>query len=266
MLTGFLSRLRTPAKQVTLFLKNQYAPLDQLDVFLLRGPEILESVKGGEVRLLEKRSYEHRNFNIEFELAEAQTYRLLVRVVSESSIQLPLVVFKKEAYLNHMLSESAVFYFYYGLMFVMFCYNLLLFISTRDRVYLPYLLYLLAYIGFQASMNGYAKLWIFNDEGQLVNRFLLITNYLAGLGCYEFINRFLRADMIGQRWRSVFKWMIRGFALLAFCSTFMPYSVMVIGCAAGGRSRPGSYFIWAIVRCREEHRVQVTLPSLGFAL
>ena len=164
MLTGFLSRLRTPAKQVTLFFENQYAPLDQLDVFLLRGPEILESVKGGEVRLLEKRSYEHRNFNIEFELAEAQTYRLLVRVVSESSIQLPLVVFKKEAYLNHMLSESAVFYFYYGLMFVMFCYNLLLFISTRDRVYLPYLLYLLAYIGFQASMNGYAKLWIFNDR------------------------------------------------------------------------------------------------------
>ena len=166
----------------------------------------------------------------------------MVRVVSESSIQLPLVVFKKEAYLNHMLSESAVFYFYYGLMFVMFCYNLLLFISTRDRVYLPYLLYLLAYIGFQASMNGYAKLWIFNDEGQLVNRFLLITNYLAGLGCYEFINRFLRADMIGQRWRSVFKWMIRGFALLAFCSTFMPYSVMVIGCRYLGRSYPWILF------------------------
>ena len=63
------------AKQV--HLENQYAPLDQLDVFLLRGPEILESVKGGEVRLWEKRSYEHRNFNIEFHSREHKTYRLL---------------------------------------------------------------------------------------------------------------------------------------------------------------------------------------------
>ena len=242
MLTGFWLRLRIRATQVTLSLKINMRRLTNWMCFLLRGSEVLESAKGGEVRPFEKRSYEHRNTNIEFKLLEAQTYRLLVRVVSESSIQLPLVVFKKEAYLSHMLSESAVFYFYYGLMFVMFCYNLLLFISTRDRVYLPYLLYLLAYIGFQASMNGYAKLWLFNDEGQLVNRFLLITNYLAGLGCYEFINRFLRADMIGQRWRSIFKWMIRVFALLAFCSTFMPYSIMVIGCAAWGALTPWILF------------------------
>ena len=100
-----------------------------------------------------------------------------------------------------MLSESAVFYFYYGLMFVMFFYNFL-FISTRDRVYLPYLLYLV-YIGFQASMNGYAKLWIFNDEGQLVNRFLLITNYLSGLRLFEFINRFLASRLIGRFWSAL---------------------------------------------------------------
>ena len=48
----FSVEVKNPGKTGYFVFENQYAPLDQLDVFLLRGPEILESVKGGEVRLL----------------------------------------------------------------------------------------------------------------------------------------------------------------------------------------------------------------------
>ena len=82
----------------------------------------------------------------------------------------------------------------------MLLYNLFLFATTRDRVYAPYLLYLVSYICFQAAMNGYAKVWFFSESTSGLNTFLLVSNYLSGLGCFEFTNRFLRADMIGRFW------------------------------------------------------------------
>ena len=121
----FVTRLINQTDTSEFIVSNQYAPLDYLDVYLVRDGAVVKEVRGGELRPLSANSHKHRTFNQQFTLESGQEYQLLFFVRSESSVQLPAVLFEKNAYLEHVESETATFYFI-TLMFVMVFYNLLL--------------------------------------------------------------------------------------------------------------------------------------------
>lgn len=210
-------------------LENQYAPLDKLDIFIVRDGALVGQVLGGETRSMSTWSFRHFNFNTEVSLLKEVKYQLYFRVETESSVQLPVVLFQRDAYIDHLQSQSAVFYFYYGLMFVMVFYNLFLFLSTRELVYAPYLLYLIVYIVFQASLNGFAKLWLFPAEGTLVNTIFLVSNYLCCATVFDFSRRFLRIKLLNPSLERLMLGLSYFGVVAAICSTFLPYSIMVLG-------------------------------------
>ena len=140
----FLFSLKNSTQSQEFILTHNYPPLDYLDLFIFRNGNLIKSLHGGELQPLGNNAFRHRTFNAEFTLETGLEYQFLVLVRTESSVQLPLVLYDKSEYLRHSNSETAIFYFYYGLMFVMLLYNLFLFATTRDRVYAPYLLYLVS--------------------------------------------------------------------------------------------------------------------------
>ena len=77
-------------------------------------------------------------------------------------------------------------------MFVMFYKFTSLYLNKRQAsIALTDLLNRL--LGFQASMNGYTKLWWFSmRRGDIVNTALLVSNYLCCVTAFEFTRRFLR--------------------------------------------------------------------------
>ena len=96
-------------------------------------------------------------------------------------------------------------------------------------------------------MNGYAKIWFFSESTSGLNTFLVVSNYLSGLGCFEFTNRFLRADSLGRFWSAFFRWGVWLFVGLAGLSFVLPYSLMIIGVVAWGTFLP-AILVWIGIR------------------
>lgn len=116
----------------------------------------------GRAYVFAKREIRHRNFAFRLRLPPQSTQTYYLRLQSSASFYLNLNVYDPTAFAAKERDAQFGFGFYYGLIFVMFFYNLVLWISTRDKNYVYYVLTLLFLHGlFQLAFNGlgYEYLW-----------------------------------------------------------------------------------------------------------
>jgi len=109
-----------------------------------------------------QREVQHRHFVFPLSLPPQSTQTFYLQTRSTSSYYLDLQLHTATAFMQKERAIQLGFGFYYGLIFVMIFYNLVLWISTRDRNYFYYVLTLLSLHGlFQLANNGlgYEYLW-----------------------------------------------------------------------------------------------------------
>src|SRR6185503_18078345 len=81
----------------------------------------------------------HPSFQIRVE--SGRRHDFLMRVRTTSSVQVPVVVATSRALLEGSHEGQLVLGLYYGIMVGLFLYNLVLFVSLRDRTFLYYIVY-----------------------------------------------------------------------------------------------------------------------------
>ena len=145
--------LKAPANSSKYILDFPYAPLDYVTVYLERNQMIQRVVQSGDRVPFSERSIPYRTTNVEISLDTSPT-NVWIQIKTESSLQAQMLLFDRNAYGQHMASENAGLFFYYGLFLVMLVLNLLIYLSLRDRIYLPYILFLFSFVIFQSSVNG----------------------------------------------------------------------------------------------------------------
>ena len=108
------------------------------------------------------RELPHRNFIFQLKLLAHSETTYYLRVRSTSAYYVPLQIYTPVAFALKERDIQLGFGFYYGLIFVMLFYNLVLWLATKERNYLYYVLTLLFLHGlFQLANNGlgYEYLW-----------------------------------------------------------------------------------------------------------
>lgn len=138
-----------------------YPVLDYIDLFYTKRQKVNKSFKMGDKYPFEKRGIKHRNYIIPLELKPYETTDLVIRVQTNSSMQIPIFMETEYELLEKSQSRLLEFGFYYGIMLVMAVYNLFVFISVREKTYLYYVVYVSAMCLFVASLNGisYQYIW-----------------------------------------------------------------------------------------------------------
>lgn len=161
---------------------------DELDIYLDNGKEY----HTGRGRTLESRSVEHSTFVIPIELEPEETVQIYARATSGDSIKFPVTVWKPEAFFEHVAQNRMITGLYYGGIFIIFLYNLLLYISLRDRVYLVYSAYLISIIFFMAAESGLVNLaglgWIPYLSERSVPLGMSLTLLFLGLFVQEYLS------------------------------------------------------------------------------
>ncbi|MDX1961318.1 MAG: 7TM diverse intracellular signaling domain-containing protein [Leptospiraceae bacterium] len=89
-----------------------------------------------------KRALNARNPNFKLNLQKDKDEIIYLRVESGDSIQFPIFLFTKEGFSLKERNESFWFGIFFGILIVMFFYNLFIYFSVRDKSYLYYILYL----------------------------------------------------------------------------------------------------------------------------
>lgn len=91
-----------------------------------------------------------------FHIEDGYTSDLVFKVVSESPVEFDVSLSTPSAFFDNFTTRMTIISVYSGIMMALFMYNLILFFSTKDRVYLFYCFYIIFIALAQLSLAGYS--------------------------------------------------------------------------------------------------------------
>lgn len=114
----------------------------------LDAPERVISKSMGYEVPLKERDVNHVTQVYHFSLNQGEQATLYIKIQNNFSIHLPLSIYTPEAFAEHVAVEELLYGAFIGAILIMTAYNLFMFISVRERSFLFYILYMMAYLVF----------------------------------------------------------------------------------------------------------------------
>lgn len=191
-----------------------------LQMTVLRGAS-RTTVDLGHAARFEKESNRFRRIVVPFRFEKGQTL-LLFRLQGEDTVRFPLQIWKPSAFQRFRDVTTVLFAAYFGAMLIMIVYNLFVYVSTREKSYLPYVLYVSVAMLYFASQSGF--LLQFTHLGPAFVRLHLVLAglFVATLGAFTISFLQLRSASPFTNWILIFLvsvgFLAAGLAALPFFS------------------------------------------------
>lgn len=144
-----------------------YPPLDWLELYMKDSAGHWNLQTGGDHYTLGSRKYKNRNVIFDLELAPQQSATVYLKVVTKSSIQVPLKIWKAERLTVFNYEEQFMHGIFYGIMLIMVFYNLFLYLSIKDKTTLYYIFTLLSGTNVIAFFQGYGYYYLYPQHPEL---------------------------------------------------------------------------------------------------
>jgi len=138
-----------------------------------------------------QRKFQHQNFLFDFKLPKDSTATYYLRVESTEQMVLPLVVGTSAHVFQSISVKNLLWGIFIGIIIVMVAYNFFIYLFTRDRSYIYYVLYV-SFIGLtQTTLSGYTYHFLFPGTPLLFQKSIIIFPALAGISAMLFVRVFL---------------------------------------------------------------------------
>jgi len=206
-------------------LVQDYPLSDRLETYSLYPDGRVARHAGGDALPFDARSIRYRMPNFWLHLPPGQPVDVLLRVESQSSMQVPLSLYTPAAFAEVSRDAQFGIGLYYGLLLALFFYNLVLWLQLRDASYFWYLLHIFAFGLVLFTLNGLGFEYLWPNSTWLADKSVPLSICLAQVGMQQFARTFLE---LRQRWRFgdyVGLGMIAFFVLLGIASTRLPYRI-----------------------------------------
>jgi HPt (histidine-containing phosphotransfer) domain-containing protein len=170
-------------------------------------------------------SYRLNTFNLTLEPGVAAD--LYIKTRTEGAQIYPMTLWQPATFAAQKTDELFCYGLSYGLVFVMICYNFVLWLSLRDRNYIYYVFYLLFYGLSQLSLSGLGMEWLWGEWPFWTNisiPFFISLNAACMLELTRKFMDFAKAAPSLDRFFKAFSVATVGLAALAL---FAPYVYMV---------------------------------------
>lgn len=97
---------------------------------------------------LQERDVNHVTQVYRFSLNKGEKAMLYLKIKNNFSIHLPLSIYTPEGFTNHVAVEELLYGAFIGAILIMIAYNMFMFISVRERSFLLYIFFMIAYLIF----------------------------------------------------------------------------------------------------------------------
>ncbi|OEC33382.1 diguanylate cyclase (GGDEF) domain-containing protein [Pseudomonas cuatrocienegasensis] len=171
-------------------LELDYASLDDVRLYDVGADGVRES-QGGDTLPYAQRSISHRTPVFEITLAPGERRTLYLRVSSQGSMTLSGSLMNLADFERHSQVSYIAHALYCGVLVALGLYNLLLFLALRERPYLNYVLFMIAFAFSVLSLNGLGAQYVWPQAVPWSNRILPISLTLAALLAMIFARSFL---------------------------------------------------------------------------
>ena len=220
----YLPLVNRDAAEPRWLLVQEYALSDQVDLYLRYPDGRIEHASSGDHAPFNSRFIRYRYPNFRLDLPPGQRVEVLFRVQSESSMQVPLVLYTPKAFAELMRDAQFSTGLYYGIVLALLFYNFVLWVMLRDGGYFWYLLHTGAFGLVLFTLNGYGFEYFWPNWPWMADAAVPLSICLALIGMQQFSRSFLE---LRERWPAgnrVSLALIGFFVLLGIASFWLPYS------------------------------------------
>lgn len=217
--------VNTNPREPRWLLVQKYALSDHIEVHTLHADGRVDTHVGGDALPFEARSIRYRLPNFWINVPAGPPVDLLVRVSSQSSMQVPLWLYTPGAFAEVSRDAQFGIGLYYGILLALFVYNLVLWLRLRDPSYLWYLLHISAFGLVLFTLNGLSFEYLWPKSPWLADKAVPLSICLAQIGMQQFARHFLE---LKTRWRwgdRVGLAMIAFFIALGVAALWLPYRI-----------------------------------------
>src|SRR5690625_3686415 len=132
-----------------------------IDIYTEDDSGINQVIASGAKYPFENRLFDHRHFIYELDVKQGEQKSFYVFIEGGADLHPPIKIWDKDEFIKFSNKEIAFIGLFYGMIFVMILYNAFLFIATRMKSYLYYVLAISATTLGQMSLNGigFKYLW-----------------------------------------------------------------------------------------------------------
>ncbi|WP_074406132.1 sensor histidine kinase [Aquimarina megaterium] len=134
-------------------------------------------------------------FALDFDVNSTRTFYL--RVKSDQPLFFPLRVGTLPNFLDYEHDLDFLQGIYFGFMLLIFLYNLFLYFSTRERIYLYYIAYVFSITWFMASVFGYFFEYFWPNT-PFINQIVVVSSGLTMITATLFTQKFLNTKESGS--------------------------------------------------------------------
>ncbi|MCD9029607.1 sensor domain-containing diguanylate cyclase [Luteimonas sp. BDR2-5] len=206
-------------------LVQEYPLSDVVDVHVRYADGHVVHLAGGDHRPFSARSVRYRHPNFRIELPLGQPVDLLVRVESQSSMQVPLQLYTQKAFTEVSRDAQLAIGLYYGILLALFFYNLVLWLSLRDASYFWYLCHISAFGLVLFTLNGLGFEYLWPGSSWLADHSVPISICLALVAMLQFSRTFLELPRRWPRGNRLLLALMAFFILFAIASLWLPLRV-----------------------------------------
>ncbi|WP_372994767.1 7TM diverse intracellular signaling domain-containing protein [Marinobacter sp.] len=198
------------------FFEVAHASLDYVDFYLLEDGEQLAHFRSGDREPFHEKPVRHRNHVFPARLSPDRHYQLFLSVRSAGTLTVPVTLWQEDSLWASDQQTYSALSLYYGVLVALLVYNLFLFFSLRDPLYLTYVGFIACLGVGQAGLSGLTGQFLWPETPWLVH--LSPTAGVAAAGVFGalFVHRFLA----GTPARLKLGWLMPGLSI-AYGVTFL---------------------------------------------
>lgn len=170
----------------------QYPNISYITFYKKDSAGLMPIATTGNSHAYSERKVENPNFIFPVALKKNDTAVFYIKIKSIHPIVVPIYIRDQVQLTNEITTQNLFFGLYFGIMIALVVYNLFLFISTKDRGYFIYIIFLICLTLAQITLSGYGFKYLWPNTPVLNNCALTVSSSLAGIAGILFSIHFLR--------------------------------------------------------------------------
>lgn len=176
-----------------LLLEFDQSLLQEIQFYQLKNNK-WEVNQAGELYPFKARLTNYHKFIYELNVPVDSAAVYYVRIKSTHEMQMPIFLGGREQIEDSNLTKNIIFGVFFGIILVMFFYNLFIYFSVKDPIYLNYVIYIFIVGLAQATIEGYCFHYLWPENMFLATRSFFLLTAFVNISGLEFTRKFLQTS------------------------------------------------------------------------
>jgi len=215
------------------YLKIDYPLLDHIHLYGFDANNtLLFQKRSGDLEPFDLREVKQRHFLFAIPFKSATPLTLYMKIQTTGSVHVPLTLIRDSDVLETEQNTLLLVGIYYGIAFIIFIYNAILYYYTRDSNYLRYLFFLGTFIICQLSFDGLGSEYLWPDSTWAKEHGIAFWIIVSATAATYFGRNFLQTFTYAKNLDRLLVFIMGVGSFMAIIAIFYNYTVMIqIGAA-----------------------------------